>query len=317
MRTSTPGLSYIVPAYNEQDSIVDTVERLKAVLPSLGIPWEIIVVNDGSRDETLERLRMVDGIRIVCHPVNTGYGSAIKTGSLFACYDWIGIVDADGSYDIELIPTLVDKLHEGYDMAVAARRNVLDHDGPFKRLFRRSLISVLNLLLARRIEDPNSGLRVFRKQLAFTFMPFLCDTFSFTTSITIFAFGNNGFVAYVPTELSARTGKSKVRHFRDSLRMTQLIIQGITFFNPLKMFVLLVVAMIVGVWLPSELIAACGFGDVANRYLAVGIISALLAALGILTDTVRISGARSSEKRAIGTYGAFEITNARRKEPVS
>jgi glycosyltransferase involved in cell wall biosynthesis len=135
------GISWIVPAYNEEGAIAGTVHRLHAALSALDLPFEIIVVNDGSRDATLERARSVGmDVRVVSHPVNTGYGSAIKTGIRNARYDWLGITDADGTYDIELIPTLVEKMHEGYDMVVAARSDTMRYDRPVKRFFRRCLI---------------------------------------------------------------------------------------------------------------------------------------------------------------------------------
>jgi polyisoprenyl-phosphate glycosyltransferase len=290
------GLSYIIPAYNEEDGIVATVERLRSVLAGLAIPYEIIVVNDGSRDATRARAEALPGVRVISHPINTGYGSAIKTGIIASRYEWIGIVDADGTYDIEQLPRLVEKMGEGFDMAVAARANVLEHDRLLKRLFRSWLTAFLNLLISARIVDPNSGFRLFTKSMARTFFPFLCNTFSFTTSITIFALGEGYFVSYVPMEYGRRTGKSKVC-FRDALRMAQLILQGITFFNPVKFYLMIGALWLVGCALPSMLMAAGGWQTAGLFYFFSGGIVTMVTGLGVLGDIIRISTITRVHKR--------------------
>lgn len=289
MTTEKIGISYIVPAYNEENGIESTIERLRETLGKLDRPWEIIVVNDGSRDRTLEVLKSFEGIRVLSHPINTGYGSAIKTGIANARHEWIGIVDADGTYEIERLPDLVEKMEEGFDMVVAARENVLELDKPMKRFFRRVLRFAVKLVVAARIVDPNSGFRLFTKTLATTFFPFLCNTFSFTTSITIFAMGEGFFVSYVPMPYSHREGKSKVRHFRDSLRLAQLILQGITFFNPIKFYILMAIGFILFVALPALGMIGLGWTNVAWVYFLSGLISVLLLGQGILGDLVRIA----------------------------
>ncbi|MBI3446378.1 MAG: glycosyltransferase family 2 protein [Magnetospirillum sp.] len=284
-----PGLSYVVPAYNEENGIVATLERLKAALATLDVPYEIILVDDGSRDATRQRAKSVDGITVVGHPINTGYGSAIKTGILCAQYEWIGIVDADGTYPIERVGELVDKMKQGFDVAVAARENVLDTDKPFKRMARQMLLGFINTWVSGKIVDPNSGFRIFSREFAMTFFPFLCDTFSFTTSSTIFAIGEGYFVCYVPMEYTKRVGKSKVRHVRDSMRMAQLILQGITFFNPVKFFLMLVLGMVACVDLPALALAEMGAKTFAFYYALGGTMSVLLFGLGVLGDITRVA----------------------------
>lgn len=284
---STQGLSYIVPAYNEEGAITATIVRLKAALAGLDLPSEIIVVNDGSADGTRQRAEEHEGVRVLNHPINIGYGSAIKTGIRAASYDWIGIVDADGTYDIEELPALVRRMQDGFDMVVAARQNVLDLDRPLKRFFRRILIGFLYLVIGARVQDPNSGFRLFTKDLALMFLPFLCNTFSFTTSLTVFALGQRKFVHYVPMRYAMRVGKSKVRHFRDSLRMLQLVLEGITYFNPMKFYVLAALALTIVFLLPSFALIACGATAAGLAWLAFGCTSALLAGLGMLGTIVR------------------------------
>lgn len=283
------GISYIIPAYNEENSIVTTIERLRVALVQTGRPFEIIVVNDGSSDATKERAQTCSGARVFSHPVNTGYGSAIKTGIANARYHWIGIVDADGTYDIEQLPQLVQQMDKGFDLVIAARRNITDLDRPLKRAVRWLLIAFLNIVVGKKIADPNSGFRLFSKSLAMTFFPFLCNTFSFTTSLTVFALGEGYFVCYVPTEYSGRTGRTKVRHIRDSLRMAQLVLQGITYFNPLKFYILLVAIGIFMLGLPAMVIALLGFLTFSLYFLIVGVTLLILFGMGVLGDIIRIS----------------------------
>ncbi|OGS46207.1 MAG: hypothetical protein A3J79_05810, partial [Elusimicrobia bacterium RIFOXYB2_FULL_62_6] len=259
--TSTPrGVSFIVPAYNEERSIHDTIARIVDALSKTGIPHEIIVVNDGSTDTTREKVEAFPEVRVINHPVNIGYGNAIKAGIRNASYEWIGIVDADGSYPIEQIPALLEPMRNGYDMVVAVRANIHEVDGAVKRLFRRLFVRAIRLLNDARIQDPNSGFRVFRKEVAMGLMPFLCGTFSFTTSLTVLTAGLYYFIKYVPVTYAHRVGKSKVRHFRDSLRTLQYVTQGVIYFNPIKFFLLLLLAMAASVWLPCAAMAVAGLG---------------------------------------------------------
>lgn len=290
--TISPGLSWVVPAYNEEGAIISTLERLRAVLSTLDMKWEIIVVNDGSRDATRAQAESVEGVHVVSHPINIGYGSAIKSGIRAARYHWVGIVDADGTYEIEELSQLIGKMKDGFDMVVAARKNVLSMDKPIKRLARRTLIGFLNLVIGASIIDPNSGFRIFKKSLAERFFPFLCNTFSFTTSITVFALGQRHFVSYVPLQYFPRTGKSKVRHGRDSIRMLQLVLQGITFFNPLKFYLMLVIGLLVVFTFPAILLHLANFSGVALYWFATGAVGALLVGLGTLGDMLRVASLR-------------------------
>ncbi|CAA6604951.1 Glycosyl transferase, family 2 [Rhodospirillaceae bacterium LM-1] len=292
------GLSVVIPAYNEESSIAKTLERVLAVTNTLGLPCEVLLVNDGSKDNTKSVAEAFKDIRIISHPVNTGYGSAIKTGILCAKYEWIGIVDADLTYEIEKLPLLIEKMNDGFDMVVAARSNVFSHDMPFKRLMRRVLVALVKLIIAAKIEDPNSGFRIFNRSMAMAFFPFLCNTFSFTTSITLFALGDGYFVSYVPMTYAKRDGKSKVRHFRDSLRMAQLIMQGIAFFNPLKMYLILIGLLVMLIGLPSLLMLAYGHSTLSLLFLLIGISIWLLAGLGIHGDIVRISASGRLERES-------------------
>ena len=283
------GISYIVPAYNEENSIANTIQRLLSVLSTLAIPYEIIVVNDGSHDKTAEVVGQLNNIRLINHPINIGYGNSLKTGIRNAQYEWIGIVDADGTYPIEDIPRLIQEMHNGFDMVIGTRENTAKIDKPVKTFFRFIFKSIIRFVATDKIEDANSGFRIFRREVAINLFPFLCGTFSFTTSLTILASGKSYFIKHLPIQYEARIGKSKVSHIRDSIRTMQYIIQGITFFNPLKFFILLAFAMILLVCIPAMVLAVFRMATLSLYYMIFGTTVTLLIALGVIGDIIRIS----------------------------
>ncbi len=290
------GISYIVPAYNEESSIITTLQRLAGILSELEMPCEIILVNDGSRDRTKELAGQFSQVKVVNHPINIGYGNALKSGIKSAKYEWIGIVDADGSYPIEDIPRLVKEMQDGFDMVIGSRINTGQMDKPVKKLFRWIYRMMLKLVVKDTIEDANSGFRLFKRDMALTLLPFLCGTFSFTTSLTILAMGNSNFVKHIPIQYHPREGQSKVNHFRDTIRTIQYIVQGITFFNPIKFFMMLALGMIVFVCIPAMFLALFRMHTLSLYYIIFGTTVTLLIALGILCDIVRISLMKVAEK---------------------
>jgi len=291
------GLSFVVPVFNEQEAILSTIEALGVQLSTLAVPYEIIVVDDGSIDNTAERLdnSSVECLKVIRHPINAGYGAALKTGLLAAEFEWVGIIDADGSYDLDALPLLVARCREGFDMVVAQRENVSSQDSIMKSFMRRCLRRFVWLLVDRKVEDLNSGYRIMKKSLVMEFFPFLCSTFSFTTSLTILFIESGYFVSYEPTQYFKRKGTSKIRHFRDSLRAIQMILQGVTYFNPIKTFVFVSILMVIVVCIPAMILAMLHMATLSSYYMIFGSAVTILFGLGILGDIVRISSIRRSE----------------------
>jgi polyisoprenyl-phosphate glycosyltransferase len=233
--------SIVIPAYNEQDGITSVVSGLNALLPQLNIPFEVIVVDDGSQDKTAE-YAVAAGASVVRHPCNIGYGNALKTGILAAKYPHIGITDADGTYPVEDIPRLYQTFGKGYDMVVGARTGGYYQESLLKNPARILFNLLAEYVAGTHIPDVNSGLRIFKKECIKPFLPDLCGTFSFTTSMTLIAFRQSYFICYIPVPYYQRQGRSKVKIFRDTLRAAQILVQTILTYNPLKLFLL--VAMI-------------------------------------------------------------------------
>lgn len=297
MTSSVNGVSFIVPAYNEEEGINDTFETLDASLKKAGIDYEIIIVNDGSTDRTHEYAEKFSNATVISHPINAGYGRAIKTGIVAARYNWIGITDADGTYPMEIIPELLNKMKLGFDMIIAKRTNLKAHDSFLKGIFRNIYKKIIGILFNVNLKDPNSGLRIFSKNRALNYFPFLCNTYSFTTSLTLLFYGGGAFIDHIPIEYKTRYGKSKVHHIKDSINAMLLIIQSLTFYNPIRFFIFLSFCIITFVCFPAMLLAVFKMHTLSLYYLVFGSTMSMLIAVGILVDTVRISNIMRNHKK--------------------
>lgn len=230
----THGLSIIIPCYNEEQGIAPVLDQLDATLRRAGLPYEIIVVDDGSADATASR---VDPARfqLLRHEVNEGYGAALKTGARASRYDLIGITDGDGTYPNERIPDLLAQMG-GADMVVGARIGDQVEIPLVRRPAKWVLNRLANYLTGYRIPDLNSGLRIARRSLWERYEYLYPDGFSLTTTITLAALTNHCRVRYVPINYHHRVGHSKIRPIRNTLDFTQLILRTILYFNPMKVF---------------------------------------------------------------------------------
>lgn len=243
-----PRFSVVVPCFNEQGAIVKTVSDLRTVLAGAGA-YELIVVDDGSTDETPARLaelaaqdRALVPLRM---PRNQGYGAALKAGIRRAASERIVITDADGTYPNERIPELLTRM-DHFDMVVGARI-ASDVTYPLiRRIPKVFLRSYASWIAGQDIVDINSGLRVFRKDLAERYFHILPDGFSFTTTITLAFLTNRYAVDYVPIGYAARVGKSKIKPIRDTLKFFQLILRTGMYFAPLRVFSPLILLLLFG-----------------------------------------------------------------------
>lgn len=251
-----PIFSLVVPCYNEEGAILETLAQLRDVLISAP-DHEVIVVNDGSDDRSGDLLREAEAsgnyprFIAIHHDHNRGYGAALKTGIRRATADLVAITDADGTYPNERLGELVQLAIDGrYDMVVGARTVKEDVAYPLiRKVPKWFLIRWASWLSGQRIPDMNSGMRVFRREIAEQFVRVLPDTFSFTTTITVAMLTNRFRVHYEPIGYAARVGKSKIKPVRDTLRFVQLITRTGMYFAPLRVLspviVLLLIAFMV------------------------------------------------------------------------
>ncbi|MCI0395293.1 MAG: glycosyltransferase family 2 protein [Chloroflexi bacterium] len=229
-------VSVVIPAYNEVGAIGSTLVQLQAMMAGAGLAGEIIVVDDGSSDGTAGEVARYPAVRLVRHVANKGYGAALKTGIRQACYDTVVIVDADGTYPIEMIPRLAAEIGP-YDMAVGARTGESVNVPLRRRPAKWALNRLANYLSGLPIPDLNSGLRAFKRDVVLSFFRLLPSGFSFTTSLTLAMLTNDYNVVYLPVNYHHRTGQSKIRPIRDTINFFSLVVRMVLSFRPLRVFI--------------------------------------------------------------------------------
>jgi glycosyltransferase involved in cell wall biosynthesis len=230
-------VSVVIPVFNEEAVIRDTVHAVRAALERSEVSEsEIIVVNDGSRDRSSSIIRSLEGIVVCEHPLNRGYGASLKTGISKARHGWILIIDADGTYPANAIPRLIEEAHN-HDMVVGARTGANVHVPLMRRPAKYILGQVAKFLTGINIPDLNSGLRLFKKEVALRFWNLFPEGFSFTTTITIACHVNNLYVKYIPINYYRRKGRSTISPIKDFTRFFFLIFRMILYFAPLKFFI--------------------------------------------------------------------------------
>ena len=285
-------ISIIVPAFNEAQGIESTLKGLTAFTADKG--WEIIVINDGSTDATLEILNTISAIKIISHPYNRGYGASLKTGIRNASGDIVVFFDSDGQHNPEDIPGLLQKLPE-FDMVVG-RRDKGSKQGWLRRPGKWILGKVANFLSEHKIPDLNSGLRAIKKNIILELLEIFPDGFSFSTTSTIALFKLGYNVTYVPISVKQRVGKSTVRQVKHGPETLLLILRLISLFSPLRIFInVAAVLFIVGAGYQTEEIIRRGFHFVNGAMLLI-IASILIFLFGLIAD--QLSSLRLSMLKA-------------------
>ncbi|MFH0911028.1 MAG: glycosyltransferase family 2 protein [Planctomycetota bacterium] len=285
-----PALSIVVPVYNERDSVPAAVERFKEIVRAVPGGAEVILVDDGSNDGTENLLNglAVEGMRVLRHPWNRGYGAALKSGLAAAAADFVAITDADGTYPDDRLPELFAEMrrHPDLDMVVGARTGPNARIPLLRRPAKWCLNKLANLLSRQAIPDLNSGLRIMRKSVVEKFLRILPDGFSFTTTITLAMLTNGRLVKYLPIEYRRRVGRSKIRPVYDTLDFLQLILRTTLYFNPLRIFLPLSLFIFL-----SAFVVAAGsrllLGRVMDVTFGVLVMAAIMVfAIGLLADLI-------------------------------
>ncbi len=227
--------SIVIPIYNEENSITSTIDQLHQVMREAQCEYEIIVVNDGSTDNSQKVLAIRNDIRLILHRKNRGYGAALKTGISQATYPLIVITDGDGTYPNHMIPYLVSMSRDA-DMVVGSRTGENVTYSNLRKIPKWFLVRFAEWVTDTNIPDMNSGLRVIRKTEVEKFKKILPNAFSFTTTITVALLTNGYIVNYVPIDYYHREGKSKIKPIRDTLHFVQLILRTGLYFAPLRIF---------------------------------------------------------------------------------
>ncbi len=235
-----PELSVLIPAANEAEIIADVVSSVRAAMEKLNRPYEILVIDDGSTDETALRAENA-GARVISHPYNIGNGAAVKTGIRHAKGDILVMMDGDGQHNPEDIPTLLEKIGP-YDMVVGARTG--DSESHFHRDVANGFYNLFaSYICKRKIQDLTSGFRAIKADIAAQFVSLLPNTFSYPTTITMAILRSGFSLAYVPIRANRCVGKSKIKLIRDGSRFLLIMLKIATLFSPMRVFFPVSIAM--------------------------------------------------------------------------
>jgi glycosyltransferase involved in cell wall biosynthesis len=226
-------LAVVMPAFNEEGHIVEQIQSVQEVLADTNWQFEIVVVDDGSTDETCERAKGT-GVSVIKHRRNYGYGAALKHGIGKTSAPWILIIDADGTYPVEAIPELLGRADDN-EMVVGARTGKTVEIPLVRRPAKWFLRVLASFLSGRKLPDINSGLRLMRRDLVERYQHLLPSGFSFTTTITLAAACNDHDLEYVEIDYLKRFGRSSIRAWH-AYEFLLLTLRTIVFFNPLKVF---------------------------------------------------------------------------------
>jgi dolichyl-phosphate beta-glucosyltransferase len=230
LRPTPPGthrLSVVVPAFGEGERIADSIGRLRAALDKIdqdgGV--EIVVVDDGSSDDTRERATEAGADQVLRHPQNRGKGAAVRTGVLAARGSTIAFTDADLAYSPDQIVGLLQKIEAGWDVVTGSRRHTdtttLVRARRVREIGGRAINALTRAVLLGQYRDTQCGLKAFRADVArLIFAHTRIDGFAFDVEVFFLVEQYHLSLAEVPVRVE-NSSRSTVRVLRDALRLVR------------------------------------------------------------------------------------------------
>lgn len=234
-----PMLSVVLPAFNEEAGIQAIIARVlstRAQLEAVGIDeLELIVVDDGSTDHTAEIVRAHANVELIQHARNGGYGAALKTGFAEAKGEWVGFLDADGTYPPEYFPALYQAACEqSADVVIGSRMAGAESQMPIVRRIGNLIFArLVSLISAKPITDSASGMRIFKRDILPRLYP-LPDGLNLTPVMSTRALHERLNMIEVPIPYKERVGRSKLSVVRDGMRFAQSIVWTALYYNPVR-----------------------------------------------------------------------------------
>jgi glycosyltransferase involved in cell wall biosynthesis len=235
-------LTILLPCYDEQEAIVPVIEELRGAMAGWPGAWEILVVDDASRDGSAVRAEAA-GVRVVRRVQNAGAGAARKTGIREARGRLVAMIDADGTYPAKHLPELLSHFPE-WDQVNGARTS---EQGTLRWLRAPAKWTIRKLgewIAGRRIPDLNTGMKVFKRDQMRNYLWAIPDGFSCVSSMTLAFLCNGHAVRWVPIEYRTRIGRSKFHPVRDAASYLTTVVRIVMYFRPLRVFMPLALGVV-------------------------------------------------------------------------
>ena len=239
-KSHEPVISVVLPVYEEAEVVQELVPEIILELEKQALPFEVVAVDDGSKDETLAILRNLKGeysdqLRLVRHLYNKGNGSALRTGTRIAKGEIVIYMDSDGQHRPDEIPKLLSEIPP-YDLVIGYRTRMYQGKW-YRNVANRFYNRFASWLSGTEVKDLTSGFRAMRRSAVLHFLPLFPTGFSASSTITL-AFLKAGYnVNFVPINVQPRTmGKSKIRLLNDGARFVLIILRMIMLYDPLRIF---------------------------------------------------------------------------------
>jgi len=278
-------VSIVLPVHNEAGHLEAEIDRIIEAITESAYSWELIIVDDGSSDDSAEIARGRKHVRVLRSARNRGAGRARRVGTEAAVGQVIVWSDADLTYPNDMIPWLVDQLGSS-DQVVGARTSERG-SLKFVRVPAKWMIRRLAIYLTRtKIPDLNSGFRAFRREVGAQFIHQLPDGFSCVTTMTMTFLMNGYDVTYVPIEYRERAGRSKFHWWADTRRYMFQVIRMMLSYDPLRVF--FPISVLLGLVFAGKL----GFDIIdkdfrpASNTILLGFATLQVLVVGLLADLV-------------------------------
>jgi len=285
-------ITIIIPAYNEARTIGALVKDLRDLYPD----YEIIVIDDGSTDETSSVARNA-GARVYRHPYNIGNGAAVKSGIRVAGGDVLVLMDGDGQHRPEDVAALLSYFPD-FDMVVGSRSG--SRMGQMGRTFGNKVYNRLASYVAKfAIDDLTSGFRALKSDIACQLLYLLPNTYSYPTTLTLSVLRNGRSVKYLRVDVHPRqSGKSSIRLFRDGIRFFMIIIKICTLYSPLRIFLPVSMGMF-GLGLFYYLYTLFSWGRFTNMSALLITTSVLVFLMGLISEQICQMRSEGSEDQTV------------------
>lgn len=229
-------LTIVIPAYNEFQALTSFLPKLTAYCRDNGC--QLIIVNDGSKDQTVELLAQYEKepfFRAISHKLNRGYGGALKTGIQAALTELVITIDADGQHRLDDVTQLYQNLKDlDADMVVGKRK--IHRENLYRKIGKSLIRTIATLLMPIHIQDLNSGMKIYRTELAQCYIELCPDTMAFSDVITLVFINQRHLVAEYPITVEPRTTGRSTINTKTAVDTVLEILHIVTLFNPMRIF---------------------------------------------------------------------------------